>query len=297
MAQYALDDLTFNFVPEGLPMPELEVSDNPDQTSANDIYRQAHKMVYNVWPKNDLGKNWQAAVSNAKSAQMDFKTFCLYIITGFMVTHDTESKFFPANLSNRGTLEKVEGYRKACLRKFGAADARSLGLMLNLTFYDIDEEMFLSEVSFGRYVVGHVLSGTKDICKSVYEHDEISFSPYWLNIEGTYIDYVFAPYIKAVETTPSKDKHTLGNPAQLRHRHLVSQVRSALRRRSHLASTIFASRSRIMPKAVKSVLDRHGIKKTEKISDTVNIDDAYTFWRGLGEIVANVRQCNGFNTV
>lgn len=297
MAQYALDDLTFNFVPDGLPMPELEVSDNPDQVSANDIYRQAYKMAYNVWPKDDLGKNWKAAVANARAAQMDFKTFCLYVITGFMVTHDAESRFFPANLSNKGTLEKVEGYRKACLRKFNASDARSLGLMLNLTFYDIDEEMLLSEIGFGRYVVGHVIAGTKNICKVVYDHDEISFSPYWLNIEGTYIDCVFAPYIKAVAVTALKDKHTLGNPAQLRHRHLVSQVRSALQRRSHLASTIFAARSRIMPKAVKSVLDHHGIKKTEKISDTVNIDDAYTFWRKLGEIVVNKRQGNGPDTV
>ncbi|MGV0949114.1 MAG: hypothetical protein ACOYB3_00270 [Azonexus sp.] len=282
MAQYALDDLTFNFVPDGLPLPDILASENIDQITANDIYRQAYRMIYNDWPKSDLGQKWQAAIANARAAQMDFKTFCLYIIAGYMVTHE-HTPFFPVNLTANSSLEKVEGYRKACLRKFGASDARSLGLLLNLEMYDIDEEMLLSEVSFGRYVTGYVISGEKQICRAVYDQDEIAFSPYWLAIEYTYHENVFVPYLQKVKETTVQEKSKLGNPAQLRHRHLVSQVISVLKRRTHLASTIFASRSRIMPKAVKSVLSHHGLKPASPISDSANIDDAYEFWKQVGD--------------
>lgn len=282
MAQYALENLTFNFVPDGLPLPDIIASEDINHLTANDIYRQAHKMAYNAWPTSDLGKHWQAAVANARTLKMDFKTYCLYIITGYMITHDKESKFYPVNLAANSALGKVETYRKACLQKFGVSDARSLGLMLNLEFFDIDEELLLSELSFGRLVVGHTLAGTENPPAAIYDMDEIAFSPYWLAIEWTYAEAVFSPYLKAVRDTPHRDKHLLGTDAQLRHRHLVSQVRSALKRRSHLASTIFAARSRIMPKAVKSVLEQRNILRTALISDTKIIEDAYTFWTMLG---------------
>jgi len=289
MAQYALSNLNFNLVPSSLPLPDILASENIDQITAEDIFRQAHRMVYNVWPKTSLGQNWQAAVANARAAQMDFKTFCLYIIAGYMITHQA-TPFFVVNLTASSSLAKVEGYRKACLRKFGAADARTLGLLLNLNFYDIDEEMLLSEIGFGRWITGYTVDdGSLENCKSVYEKDEIAFSPYWLAIEHTYHKLVFVPYLQKVKTTPLKDKETLGSQAELRHRHLVSQVISVLKRRTALASTIFASRSRIMPKAAKSVLDHHGIKPTVLIFDEVDVDDAYEFWKTVGAAVRNHR--------
>ena len=48
---------------------------------------------------------------------MDFKTFCLYIIAGFMVTHE-HTPFYPSNLVAESSIGKVEGFRKACLKKF-----------------------------------------------------------------------------------------------------------------------------------------------------------------------------------
>lgn len=289
MAQHALSGLNFNLVPSSLPLPDIMASENIDQITAEDIFRQAHRMIYNVWPKTSLGQNWQAAVANARAAQMDFKTFCLYIIAGYMITHSV-TPFFVVNLTANSSLAKVEGYRKACLRKFGAADARTLGLLLNLNFYDIDEEMLLSEIGFGRWITGYTVDdGSLDNCKSVYEKDEIAFSPYWLAIEHTYHKLVFVPYLQKVKVTLLKDKETLGSTAELRHRHLVSQVISALKRRTALASTIFASRSRIMPKAAKAVLDHHGIKPTVMIFDEVDVDDAYEFWKMVGAAVRNHR--------
>ena len=287
MAQYALDDLTFNFVPSGLPMPDIIAGDHVSQSTANDIFRQAYRMAYNEWPKLDLGKNWQRSVSNAKEAQMDFKTFCLFVITGYMITHE-HTPFYASVLAAATSIEKVEAYRKACKRKFNSSDARSLGLMLNLEFYDIDDEMLLSEISFGRYITGLVKHDRTDhIPFYIYDHDEISFSPYWLTIEPTYQKTIFRPFLKAAMAIKTSDKTSLGTTAQLRHRHLVSQVISALKRRSSLAATVFTSRSRVMLKAVKSVLDHHGIRVNEKISDNVAIDDAYGFWRQLGDVVAS----------
>lgn len=277
--RYPLDKLIFNFIPDDLPMPDI-AGINVDRVTANDIYRQAHRMVYNEWPKNELGKNWQKATANAKLAQMDFKTFCLYIITGHAITHKF-TPFFPVNLSAGSSIAKVEAYRLACMRKFGASDARSLGLLLNLEFFDIDEEMLLSEINFGRYITGNMIHTGKSNLDEIYK-DEITFSPYWLVTERTYIERVFAPYLEKVSTTALSDKHTLGTEAQLRHRHLISQVIGALKRRSHIASTIHASRSRIMPNAVKSVLERHGMKTITPISDTVDVDEPFEFWQRLG---------------
>ena len=290
MAQYALDKLTFNFRPDNIPAPEIETGDSPDQQSANDIYRQVHKMVYNEWPKSDLGRHWQAAVSNARAAKMDFKTFCLYVIAGFFVTHEY-TKFYPSNLSASSSVGKLEGFRKACLRKMGASDARSLGLMLNIEFHAIDDEMLTSEVSFGRYVTGMV--DTDNPCAEIFEQDEISFSPYWLAIEPDYTEVVYRPYFQAKSKIPHFDWEKHWTKAQLRHRHLVGQVRSVLIRRSHLASTVFNARSRIMPKAVKSVLDYHGMKPTSPISDKANVDDAFEFWKQVGAECADWKKNYG----
>lgn len=282
---YALTEIEFDFVPSSLPTPDV-AGENPDQITANDIYRQAHKMVYNAWPKNDLGKHWQAAVANARTAQMDFKTFCLYVIVGFKLTHE-HTPFFPVNLSATSSPEKLECFRKACKRKFNSTDAKSLGLMLNLDFYDIDEEMLTSEIAFGRYLTGLVEHGhTDDLAFYVYDHDEISFSPYWLAIEETYQSTVFGPYVAESMKTHVMEKHKLGTAAQLRHRHLVGQVIGALKRRSHLASTIFTSRSRVMPNAVKFVLRQRGLSPDTPISDVKIVNNAYEFWCSVGSVAA-----------
>lgn len=254
-----------------MPMPDL-AGNAVDQVSANDIYRQAYRMIYNEWPRHELGKNWQAAVSNAEVAQMDFKTFCLYIIAGWFVTHGYTA-FFPVNLTAGSSIKRVEEYRKACLLKFGASDGKSLGLLLNLEFFDIDDEMLLSETSFGRYIVGSALKSTCNPCADFYGMEETRLSPYWLSIEYTYHEHVLLPHLKQkIEGTPNESKH----------RHLVCQVIGALKRRSHLASTIFASRSRVMPKAVKSVLSFHGLTPDSFTSADVNVDDSFKFWRKLG---------------
>lgn len=281
---HALDKLTFNLVPEGLPMPDID-QESLDQETANDIYRDAYRAVYNEWPRNDLGKHWQAAVANSRAAQMDFKTFCIYVIAGYFITHE-HTPFFPVNLSAPSSLEKLESYRKVCKRKFNATDAKSLGLMLNLELYDIDEEMLRSEIGFGRYVTALVAHGEplEDIPYFVYDRGELEFSPYFLSTEKTYQETVFMPYIKESMRANVFEKKTLGTPHQLRHRHLVSQVISALKRRTHLASTIFASRSRIMPKATKTVLDLHGLKPGTPISNVNEITDAYEFWIQVGKV-------------
>lgn len=283
---HALDKLTFNLVPDGLPMPDID-QESLDQQTANDIYRQAYRAVYNAWPRHDLGQHWQAAVANSRAAQMDFKTFCLYTIAGYFITHE-HTPFFPVNLSAASSPEKLEGYRKACKRKFNATDAKSLGLMLNLELYDIDDEMLRSEIGFGRYVTALVAHGEPlvDIPYFVYDRGELEFSPYFLSTEKTYQDTVFMPYIKDSMKANVFEKKTLGSPQQLRHRHLVSQVVSALKRRTHLASTIFASRSRIMPKAAKTVLDHHGLKPETPISNVNEITDAYEFWIQVGQVAS-----------
>lgn len=277
---YTLEQLTFDLVPDGLHKPD-ETAEVIDEFTANDVYRQTYRMVYNEWPRTDLGKHWKAATANAKKASMDFRTFCLFHIAGYAVTHEF-TPFFTSSLTGSKAHEKIDGYRQACLRKFGVADGKALGLMLNIDLYDIDDEMFRSEVRFGRFIVGRGTCSDADLVYA-YDFDEISFSPYWLAIEQTYYELVFTPYIEKVRTVAHWEKKTLGTDAQLRHRHLVTQVRSGLKRRSHLLSTILASRSRIMPKAAKFVLDQHGFDRQARISDDALITCARTFWTSVAE--------------
>lgn len=272
--RYRLSELNFNLVPEDMPMPDLG-GEAVNQVSANDIYRQAYRAIYNIWPSHDLGKNWQSAVSNAKAAQMNFKTFCLYIIAGWISTHGYTA-FFPRNLTAESSVAKVELFRQACLKQYGASDGKSIGLLLNLEFYDIDDEMLLSEISFGRFITGSALKSSHNPCASFYSTEEIRLSPYWLAIEYTYHENILLPHLQAkIDGTEDEQKH----------RHLVCQAISALKRRSHLASTIFASRSRIMPKAVKSVLSFHGLTPDSFTNADKNVEDAFKFWRKLGWVI------------
>jgi len=281
---YPLDKLVFDLVPEGIPLPDILEGETIDETTANDIYRQAYRMVYSTWPKTEIGKNWQAAVSNSRQAEMDFKTFCLYIIAGFRVTH-SHTLFYPANLTAKSSYSKVDLYRKACLQKFGVSDARSLGMLLNIELFDIDAEMLLSEISFGRYIMGYASTGTPVECAAVYDRDEIAFSPYWLAIEHTYHTHVFRPYLAKSKDITHWEKNELWSPAQLRHRHLVSQVISVLQRRKRLMSTIFSSRTRIMPQAAKSVFSYHRLTSKSPVFNSLNVDDAFDFWTQAGNAI------------
>jgi hypothetical protein len=253
-------------------MPDIKVGAVISQETANDLYRQAYRMVYNDWPKDGLGKHWKAAVANAATARMDFKTFVLFVICGYSVTHPG-SPFFPVNLSAPGAPSKLEGYRKACINKYGIADYIALGLLLDIEFKDIHDELLLSETGFGRWIVGSNLRKTGDRTREFYSLEELGLSPYWLATEPTYHQHILLPHLRGELEDDSNRR---------RQRHLVCQVISVLKRRSHLASTIFAARSRVMPEALRSVLAFQSLTPECFTAQTPLVSESYPFWTQVG---------------
>lgn len=286
MPKFSLKQLNFNLIPSEHPQVGIHSSDVIDNVMAEDIYRQAHRAVYNAWPKNSLGQNWRVAVDNAKTVGLDFKSFCLYVIAGHRVTHDINSQFLIVNLTSPTSFEKIKSLREACSRRYNATDIYSLGLVLDIHFYDIDDEMTLSETNFGHYIAVAAVNSIADPYEYIYDREETALSPYWLAIEDTYKQKIFMPYLEKLKKVAIYEKHTLGSDGELRQRHLVAQITRALKNDSSLASTVFASRSRAMPKAAKTILSRFYLTASSPICYSQTVTDACTFWVEVGEACA-----------
>ena len=280
--KYTLKELEFNLIPPGLPAP-VDGPENHDSISAEDAYRSAYYAVYKCWPKHPLGIGWESAVDNALKLGMDFKTFCLVSIAGFAATHKF-TPFNPFGLREESSVETVEVYRKACLKRYGLCDPESIGLLLDMDLSGVDTDMLMSEVSFGRYVTLLVSHGIKDseIPFYVYDYDEIGFNHYWLATEDTYMRNTFADHCK--ERMSSRANELAGSDAQLKHRHLVSQVVSAMKKSGKIAASVFLSRSRIMRKATRCVF-KHlpTVSDSTRISSVKLVTNAYSFWKEVGE--------------
>ena len=76
--------------------------------------------------------------------------------------------------------------------------------------------------------------------------------------------------------------------AERKHRHLVLQEIALLKRRSTLAATVFNTRTRIMPKAVKTVLLRHGLTPKDFTYPEREVYESFPFWNGLGLAVQHL---------
>jgi hypothetical protein len=266
-----LDKVKFNLIPEDLPQPKTKETEELDYQTASDIFRQTYKLVYHAWPEVSLGKNWETAVNNARAAGMAFKTFATFVIAGYKLTHPL-TPFFVSNLTAPSSAGKIAGLRKVCLDKFNVEDAESLGMVLDIVLDNIDEYMLASEVGFGSWITGAKLRLGGNSTPRFYDNKELGLYRYWLAVEPTYHSYILKPFLR----------EKFGTDEEKKHRHLVLQDIGLLKRRQTLASTVFNSRTRIMPTALKRVLQRHALTPDCFTYPDEVVYESYPFWNGLG---------------
>ena len=274
---YSLDSIEFKLIPEDLPQPMVDECSEIDYQTASDIYRRMHKLVYHAWPTIALSQNWEAAVANAKTASMGFTEFVTFALAGYKLTHPF-TPFYPSILASANAAETVYGLRRACLEKFNVEDAEALGMVLDIVLDNIDESMVASEIDFGAWIVGTKLRCGGNSTPQFYSEKELGLNRYWLALEPTYHDCILRPYLKA----------KFGTVAERKHRHLVLQEIALLKRRSTLAATVFNTRTRIMPKAVKTVLLRHGLTPKDFTYPEREVYESFPFWNGLGLAVQHL---------
>lgn len=268
-----LNKLTFDLIPPELPQPQVKENDELNYQTAADIFRRTYKLIYHNWPdvSMSLGKEWETAVKNARSAGMDFQSFLAFNMAGYKLTHP-HTPFYRSIITAKSSVDKIQEIKKLCLDKFNAVDAERMGMMLDIILDNVDEAMLASEVAFGTWIVGQKLRIGGNTTQDFYERKEIGLSQFWLAVEPTYYDCVLTSYIK----------QKFGSEAEQKHRHLVLQTIGKLKRRPTLASTVFNSRCRIMQAAVKHVLGLYGLTQESFTYPDEPVYECYSFWNSLG---------------
>ena len=281
-----LTALTFKLAPEKVAMDTA--TGNVNQDMANDTYRHAFYSVFHAWPMADLGKDWNSAIINAKAANIDLKTFIITVMAAYKITHP-KAPFYVNNITSATSIDKVESFKKLCLKNSAVFDSTTLGLVLGEDFEDcsIESKLLNSESVVGSYIAGFKMRFGGSALKDLYADKEFSLDPYWLAIEPSYTRLVLAPYCEDrknnVDVNVSLDTQ--------RHRHNVLQTRQMLMQKPRLATSVFAARERVMVRAVESVLKKHGLRGTDMYHKDEPVTDALQFWSAIGYVLQQL-ECN-----
>jgi hypothetical protein len=279
-----LDQLEFELTPPALFAKDdlVEIDDLAvNRSNVEDLYRRCYYAVFNrKWPESsNLGKDWAKIVQNAKAAGVSLNTFIATVMAAYQLTHP-KTPFHINNLTAETSVPKVAKYSKMLKDQYGHDGMDALGLFTHSDTPRIEQQVMLSEILAGRWIVGCKMLRDGPALQSLYRQHELGLDPHWLAIEPTYIEMVLKPHL-AVNVNVNE------SVAIKTHRERVLSTHSMLKKRKSLARTVFSARSQMMPAALKAVLRGVGHLPENFTHPNVVVTDALKFWNVLGLAVTH----------
>lgn len=265
-----LSTLKFNFTPELLDKSIVEPSEVNSRV-VEDIFRRSFYRVYRAWPKQGVGNGWELVLANARTSKLPLETFITTIILSWHITRP--KTVFPVTMLTKPLApDKVMEYARICRDTKGHAGTGALAELFEIDMAGVDDKMLRSEIQWGNSIIGWRLHKGSFNLSTLYDELEQTLDPYWLAIEPTYTDHVLKPYRMGELKTSNLQRDIRSD---------VIQHIGLLKRRSRLASTMFAVRAKIMHRAVHSVLDKWDHKPDHFTHMNVTVTDATRFWNVL----------------
>lgn len=286
-----LSKARFRTLPEAYEVRFNIEGEDPEIPELQRLYSLCHQTVFGKEPKNcPVHRYQEAIISNARRSDCSIRLFML----SNMLAHQRMQKEIIANtalatvknfkvhmLSGVVALERARTYAGLCRKQFGTFSLGTLSSLseTNLELTDVQSQMLNSEITAGRWLVGHKMIHQGPPYELFYECEEMNLDPYWLATEDSYKTLVL-------------DKEKSVSHEQRRHRYAVIQTIGFLKRNRSIAINTFCARQQIMPKAVNKVLESFGYHPDDfEIEDKV-VTNPLELWVLLGRAIQHFNLLN-----
>jgi len=249
---------------------------DPDIANIEKVYDFCHKWVFGHKPKDRLPANKGILLSLIREANVSIK---LYLLTNMLAWEDTHHTlpFRARALTGPSAVHLVKTWAKAANERFGVFNTTSLDLMAESKIEDQDFEVRLrnSEVTAGSWITGYKMTSSGNLAHKLYTVKELDLDPHWLAIEPTYIEMILHPWVNGT-ISRNVDETTR------RHRYNAVQIHGQLKREKRRAILMFLTREKIMPLAIRRVLEQRGYVPNDFKVENGSFTNPIKFWAQLG---------------
>lgn len=285
-----VDQARFHFVPqlmaEKFKVDEVYRSD-VDVADIEKVYVFCHDWVFGSKPRNRIGTAHRNVILfRVREAETSVKLF--FLTNMYAWRQAKASAFSPKLLTTEHAVKSVRSFAVACHQEFGAFDTTSLDMLFKNERGKawIEERLLRSEVLVGGWIIRYKMFHTGQMVERLYQEKEEALDPHWLAIEGSYYSNTLVYHMNS----PRPDLP----PTTSKHRWSVLHALGKLKTHPREALSIFTARERIMPKAVREVLNRLGFDTTDFLMEDVPVTNALKFW---GRLATAIQQYECLNFV
>ena len=268
-----------DFVPPRLEEYAEVKTEDPELTDLSGMYERCYRRVFGKGrvPDNIMrlrGITFTVA-KQAKAAGCSVRMFILSLMWGHFKTNPSQV-FYATMLLGETAVGRAELWRRACVKKYGTFDARSLARLLELEDPDqgFAERFSLSEQMYGAWIVSSVARRGASGIEAFFSWRESELDKFWLAIEPNYFEIVLEPQL---------EKFT-GSLIQQRTRYAVSQARRELLRDKPRAAAAFKFREVAVRESIGKILATYGCTDADLFLASP-ITDATELWRRIGAAI------------
>jgi hypothetical protein len=267
----ALDALTFDLLPPGLPRPRSVPT--RDGRDFDEVYQTTYRQVYGSNPGSSLGQITDRVLDLANRAKVSVPMFMLTNMVGHQLAWP-DVPFKPGHLVDNRALYRVKVYAEACREKFGTLDAYALDNVTGDTTarYDIERRMVESEASVGSWIITWKLDHEGPPFEAMFDALEERLDPSWLAIETRY-----QPRLAELLSHPTSEAH-----------HAIAKAHRSLKKRKHEAAGVFLARERALPLALKRVLGQFGYSMQDFEAEAKPVTDTLRLWHRLALAIQHI---------
>lgn len=286
-----LSKATFHILPVAYELRFNIEADDPETPELQRVYILCHTTVFGKEPTDySMGRHREAILTNVRKADCSLRLFLLANMLG----HQRMEKEFAAKtalakskpfklhmLSEHKALERARMYAELCRKEFGTFTLSTLSVLseTNNDANDIEQRLLNSEITVGRWLVGHKMIHGGPPYDLLYECEEINLDPYWLAIDDNYKKLVL-------------DKEVKSSQELRRHRYSVVQSVSYLKRHRNIAIAVFRARQQMMPQAITRVLDYFGYQVDDFEIEDKPVTNPLELWVLLGRAIQHFNLLN-----
>lgn len=287
----SLDKAVYRILPEAYAMRFNIEADDPETPELQRVYILCHTTIFGKEPTDyNMGKHREAVLTNIRKSGCSLRLFLLANMIGHQrmqqetVAKTALAKTKPFRLSMLAApkaLERASMYAELCRKEFGTFTLSTLSVLseTNYEASDLEKRLLDSEITAGRWLVGHKIIHGGPPYELFYESEEMNLDPYWLAIDDSYKTLVL-------------DKKPRTSQALQRHRYSVVQSIGFLKRHKNVAIAVFRARQQIMPKAVASVLEHFGYQPYDFEIEDKPITNPLELWVTLGRAIQHFNLLN-----
>jgi hypothetical protein len=285
-----LNKVPIQLVPVGYKV-ELEIiMGDPELPELERIYILCYKTIFRKLPKDRIGRNKEKLLQMIKDSECSVRLYMLTlmiahvrqkeIVAGENPALANERPFTAFKLMAPNALSKLDLYREMCRKEFGTFDLTALDVLTGESHEEsnVDKLLLNSEVMAGKFVVDiKIRSGGPQYVERLFKEKELHLDPHWLAIEPRYENLVFSKFL---------DRTLTGTATEMRHRHSVGMVVTALKKRKDYAIGLHQARERALAKAIPKVLSHFGYLPTDFEIDNQPVTDVLEFWCFVGRAIS-----------